>query len=222
MIARLEGELVAVAGGRALVRCGPLTYEVLIPACDEPALAAQIGTTARFQTFHYLESHGQGSSFTPRLIGFTDARDRAFFELFTTVKGMGNRKALRAIALPVPVIAEAIATKDLVLLKSLPEVGRRTAETIVAELHGKVDRFIEFKPVAPARAGGPAGAADAIGSPPGAGGRRVEVEDAVAMLVQLGESSPEARLLIERIVRVDPGLATAGELVSAALRQRGS
>lgn len=53
---------------------------------------------------------GEGS--LPRLIGFEAARDRQFFELFTTVKGIGNRKALKAMAIEPAAIAALIVAKD--------------------------------------------------------------------------------------------------------------
>ena len=69
VIAAIEGELVSVGGQSALIRSGAVTYEVLIPAADAPALAGVIGSNVNFITLHYLESQGQGSSFWPRLIG---------------------------------------------------------------------------------------------------------------------------------------------------------
>ena len=39
-------------------------------------------------------------------------------------------------------IAAAIADRDVSMLQTLPEVGKRTAETIVATLYGKVDAFV--------------------------------------------------------------------------------
>ena len=77
--------------------------------------------------------------------------------------------------MPFGTIAAAIAEKDIDLLKSLPEIGKRTAETIVAELHGKVDRFVELKPL-------PADRWERS-----ANGRVSLVNDAVAVLTQLGE-----------------------------------
>ena len=206
MISRIEGQLVSVVGGRAQVRCDAVTYELLIPAVDQQRLVGMADRTINFFTLHYLEGQGQGSSFIPRLIGFATEDDRAFFELFTTVKGMGNRKALRAMTLPIGVIAEAIAKKDVDFLTSLPEVGKRTAETIVAELHGKVDRIVELKP---GRTGGP----DGVGSPRGG-----LVRDAVAMLTQLGEPNVHARQLVERALHDDPTIDAAGDLVAAAYR----
>jgi Holliday junction DNA helicase RuvA len=142
----------------------------------------------------------------PRLIGFDTEEDRSFFELFTTVKGIGNRKALRALSLPFETIAGAIASRDVDTLKSLPEIGKRTAETIVAELHGKVDRFIEMKP------------AFEDGAPREHDPRTALVRDAVAMLAQLGEPAARARQLIDRALRGDASIASPEDLVAAAYR----
>lgn len=206
MITRIDGELEQVESGRARLRCGHIAYEVLVPVADEQRLALRCGEPITLHTLHYLEAQGQGSSFIPRLVGFSSEADRAFFELFTTVKGMGNRKALRAIALPVGAIAEAIASRDVDVLKSLPEIGKRTAETIVAELHGKVDRFFELKPVTGA-------AVD-----PAAGPRAALAHDAVGVLTQLGEAPLQARLLVERALDADPTIDAADTLVAAAFR----
>ena len=39
-------------------------------------------------------------------------------------------------------VAEAIAARDHGMLQTLPEIGKRTAETICVELKGKVDPFV--------------------------------------------------------------------------------
>jgi len=209
MISRLEGRLVALDGGLAHVSCGPLTYALFVPAADQQRLVSMIDEPVTFSTLHYMEAQGQGSSFIPRLIGFANEEDRSFFELFTTVKGMGNRKALRALALPFRAVAEAIVERDVDLLRSLPEIGKRTAETIVAELDGKVDRFIEIKPPG-------AAASDAVD----AGPRAELARDAIAMLTQLGEPRLNARRLVERVLEVDPTIDSPESVVAAAFRLR--
>ena len=218
MITHLFGTLVAIEDGAAHVRAGDLTYEVLVPAADSMALAARIGQPVSFHTLHYLEGQGQGASFWPRLIGFQAPADRAFFELFTTVKGIGNRKALRALQLPFGQVAEAIAARDHALLQSLPEIGKRTAETICVELKGKVDPFVRGigAPIAgaagkPAAARGPITAESKL---------MAAARDAVEVLVQLGHSKPAARDMIERVLgREDlPADATPEALVEHALR----
>jgi Holliday junction DNA helicase RuvA len=205
MINRIEGELEAVTDdGRALLVCDHLTYELFIPGADQQRLATMLGQRVKFHTLHYLENRDQGAAYMPRLIGFSSPEDRSFFELFTTVKGIGNRKALRALQLPFAAIASAISHRDLDLLKSLPEIGKRTAETIIAELHGKVDRFVELKPI------GTSAAADDC--------RFAFVNDAVGVLVQLGENRVQARQLVDRALAADAALSKAEDLVAAAFR----
>ena len=213
MIASIEGELLSAEEGTALLQVGALTYEILVPAADLAALAGQRGATVRFVTLHYLEGQGQGSSFWPRLIGFRSAEDRDFFELFTTVKGIGVRRALRALQRPFAEVATAIARRDEKALTALPEVGKKMAESIVVELKDKVARF-----TASASGGMPmvAGGGVATVSLAGAAG------DAVIVLVQLGEPRPLAERLVERALQVEGGKAEAQVLVAAALRMRGS
>lgn len=205
MITQLTGKLLAVVDGAAHVEAGAIVYEVLVPAADAMALATALGSTVRFHTLHYLEGQGQGSSFWPRLIGFQSVQDRDFFELFTTVKGIGNRKALRALQLPFAQVADAVAARDLALLQSLPEIGRRTAETICVELKGKVDRFAQPE----------AGRAQVESKPAGSAAL---ARSAVEVLVQLGHTRQAARELVERaLARASSPPATAEELVTAAL-----
>ncbi|MFM1936074.1 MAG: putative Holliday junction ATP-dependent helicase RuvA [Planctomycetota bacterium] len=217
MITHLTGTLTAIDDGAAHVRSGDLTYEVLVPAADAMALAARIGQPASFHTLHYLEAQGQGSSFWPRLIGFQSTADRAFFELFTTVKGIGTRKALRALQLPFGQVAEAIASRDHALLQSLPEIGKRTAETICVELKGKVDPFVRG---IGAPGPGPNGKATARGPVTAEAKLMAAARDAVEVLVQLGHAKPAARDLVERaIAREDLSAdATPEAIVERALR----
>ena len=204
MISRIEGELIEVEDGRAHVRCGGLVYEVMIPAADRSRMSMAVGGSVTLHTLHIMEGIGQGTSFRPRLIGFGSQSDRAFFELFTTVKGIGARKALRVLELPVGRIALAVADGDVALLKSLPEVGKRTAETIIIELKDKVAPFAD----------------------PGSGstgGEAVEAiadfaQEAIAVLLQLGEPRIRAEELVDRATRADPEIDTADGLVTAALR----
>lgn len=205
MISRIEGELVSVGERFIELSCGSITYELLVPAIDLHSLTESIGKQITFHTRYYLEGQAQGSSFVPRLIGFGSPQQRAFFELLTTVRGMGSRKALRAMKLHHSTIASAIATKDIDLLVSLPEIGKRTGETIVAQLNGKVEQFLEFKPESSDEL------ADSIADPQRAG----VIKDALAALVQLGEPKPHARQLIENALASNPGLDSADELVAA-------
>ncbi|HRQ73900.1 MAG TPA: helix-hairpin-helix domain-containing protein, partial [Phycisphaerales bacterium] len=144
MITRIAGTLVSVdaRGGVVQPEGTGLAYEVLLPAYLADRLAAEVGRRVILHTLEYLEAQGQGTSFVPRLIGFESRDDRRFFEVFTTVKGMGNKRALRALAVPPGEVAAMVVSKDAKGLQRLPEIGKRVAETVIVELSGKLDGFV--------------------------------------------------------------------------------
>lgn len=205
--------------GRAEVVIGPgldgagggwsIAYEVMVPGVVADRLGAQLGGTVTLHTVELLEGQGQGVTLTPRLIGFGTPEERSFFVLFTTVKGLGSRKALRALRAPVERVARAIAERDTVFLKTLPEIGARLADTIVAELHGKVDGYVGSE----ATGDEPGGAASAALSGEAA-------EQAVAALVQLGEPRSHAESLVRRALASSPGLDSADGILAAAFSVR--
>jgi len=161
MIARLTGQLENVGSTTLQVRLGGLTYELLVSPYTAGRLGNSIGKEVTLETLHYLEGQSGGSTLYPRLAGFLTETDRDFFELFTTCNGVGNKTALAAMVISIDQIAAAIAERDVAMLQSLPKIGRRTAETLIATLSGKVDRFLEAPtsagsaPSAPAEPGEP-------------------------------------------------------------------
>lgn len=204
MITRIRGELVELTERSALLLVEAITYELFVPAANVPELLSKIGQPIEFYTLHYLEGQSQGSSFLPRLIGFSSERDRAFFELFTTVKGIGNRKALRALVRPFAETATAIANRDAKALTEMPEIGKRSAETIIAELHGKVDVFV-----------GEIASTIEVTMPPFS-------EDAILMLVQLGETKRDAKRLVQLAFDTNPEIKTADQLVQTSFQLKGN
>jgi Holliday junction DNA helicase RuvA len=192
---------------------GGLTYEVLLPVYAAARLQGSMGQPVTLYTVYFIESLNQGASLVPRLAGFLEPEDRAFFELFTTCKGIGNRKALRAMSIQTSRIANAIADRDVAMLQSLPEIGRRTAETIVATLQDRVDAFVSGAAFG-AREGGRKGVAAAAGPEGGSLAR-----EALEVLMQLGENRVQAVMWIDQALRDEasrPG--TAEEIVARVYR----
>lgn len=188
MIARITGRLEEMAEASALLDCGAgLWYEVLVPAWDVERLTRRVGQDVVLHTIHIVEGDPSRGAVIPRLIGFSAETDRAFFQTFTKVKGIGVRKALRALVRPVSEVAAAIEKKDATFLTALPEIGKRTAEQIIAELHGKVGDYA-----------GDIAAESETQPMPEAGA------EAVSVLVQLGERRADALALVERVLAVAP------------------
>jgi Holliday junction DNA helicase RuvA len=181
MISAITGELRRVEEGRVHLACGAMIFEILVPASDIPQLQGSVGEQITVQTIFDLEGDATRGGLTPRLIGFLRPEDKRFFQLFITVKGIGPKRALRALVQPIGQIAEAIESKNTRFLIGLPEIGKRTAEQIVAELAGKVTEF-----AMPGEARQRA-ASHTIG----------ELE-AIDAAVQLGIARPEAQRLLDR------------------------
>src|SRR4030095_11255359 len=125
MISALTGELRRVEEDRIHVQCGPMLYELLVPASDITELQVNLGESMTFPTLFYLEGDASGGGLEPNLIGFLRPDDRRFFEKFTTVKGIGPRTALKALTAPVGQIALAIESKDARALTQLKGIGKR-------------------------------------------------------------------------------------------------
>ncbi len=198
MIARIAGRLEEITTSSVLLDTGGgLWYEVLIPVCDIDRLSAKLGSDIILHTIHHIEGDPSRGQVTPRLVGFLSEADREFFKAFTKVKGIGVRKALRALARPAAEIAAAIENKDDKFLVSLPEIGKRTAEQIIAELHGKLAEFAgDLSTGTSAKTQLPEPALEAISA-----------------LVQLGEKHPDASALVERVIAVAPELQSPEEII---------
>jgi holliday junction DNA helicase RuvA len=211
MITRIAGVLESVEGLEAVVRQGSaeagLAYQVLIPTYETERLRARIGKPVVLHTVHYLESQGQGASYIPRLVGFSAAADRRFFELLVAnVEGFGPRKALRALAQEPAQIARAILGADAAWLSKLPEIGKKTAEKVILELKSKVAPFLtadEVRGLDTAAAGEPAPS--------------TPMEEAMAALMALGETRADAERKVRLAVGRDRGLKTTDAILAAAV-----
>jgi Holliday junction DNA helicase RuvA len=203
MIVRMRGQLSELTEASVILDRDGISYEVLVPGYAVPELAACRGQSITLHTIEYLEGSSAGGNLTPRLIGFLHPEDREFFETFLTVKGVGVRKGLRALAAPVARIAADIENGDAVALARLPGIGRRMADQIVAELRGKV------KDHAFAPAGSPAAAI---------AGYSPEQRDAIEVLVAWGDSRADAQRWIARAAQLHSDLSSPEAWVKAAYR----
>lgn len=202
VIAGIEGQLVQLGEETALVKVGAVTYEVMLPGYCIAALSGQIGATISLCTMEYYEGSLGGGNLIPRLVGFLSPLEREFFSEFTSVKGLGIRKGLRALSLPIADVAAAVETGDEKRLMTLSGIGRKMAQTIVSELKGKLQGF-------------------AFGiHPPGTPQTHLKPfqTEALEILIAWGEKRNEAMDLIEQASRKHPEVQTAEELVPIVYR----
>jgi Holliday junction DNA helicase RuvA len=202
MIARIEGQLVKLDSDSALVQVGAIGYEVMLPSYCVTELSGKVGTDITLCTMEYYEGTLGGGNLIPRMVGFLNAGERDFFTKFISVKGMGIKKGLRSLSIPIATIAAAIENGDDKTLISLPAVGKRMAQQIIAELKGKLQTF--------AAGAEPARPAELRLQPFQA--------EALEILIAWGEKRTDAVELIELACRKHPDIESAEELVPLVYR----
>ncbi len=207
MISKLCGKIEHVSDEMITLELNGIFYEILIPSgLAEPLRHhARGGEPVTLHTYYYIESSANAANMHPRLVGFTVPADREFFKVFTTVSGIGVRKALRCLTLPVRDLARAIEEKDIAVLKQLPGIGPRMAEKIVAELAGKTARF----------------ALSRNDRPLVAATKDVDFLDEVYdVLTQLQYRPAEIDTLIKKALKTNPDIKTTEEMVTTIFAQQ--
>ncbi len=202
MIAGIEGKLVTLDEETALVQVGAVTYEIMLPGYCVSALSGLIGSNISLCTMEYYEGSLGGGNLVPRMVGFLSPAEREFFNTFISVKGLGIRKGLRALSIPIADIAAAVEAGDEKMLMTLPSIGKRMAQQVIAELKGKLQGF-------------------AIGAEPARAAQtrfKPYQAEALEILVAWGEKRNEAMELIELAERKHPDVQTAEALVPLVYR----
>ena len=203
MIAQIAGKLVSLEEDKALVQVGPVCYEVMLPGYAVNSLSGSIGADITLSTMEYFEGSPGGGNLIPRMVGFLTAAEKAFFGRYTSVKGMGIKKGLKALSMPIGRIADAIENGDEKFLASLPGIGKRMAQVVIAELKGKLSAY-------------------AFGEPAAREAGRMQFStfqtEALEILIAWGEKRNEAMELVELACRKHPDIRTAEELIPLIYR----
>ena len=186
MIAFVEGRVATIGTDSAVLEAGGVGYRIF---CGPGTLSGlKEGTTVRLFTHHLVREDLQA------LYGFKTGEELGFFELLTTVSGVGPKVAMAIVSSrPVTDLQLAIFQGDEGVLTAVSGVGKKLAARIVLELKEKVH--------AAGIAVGPGASTDS---------------DVVAALESLGYSASEARRAAGSVA------ATDGELdarIKAALQE---
>src|SRR5512136_2559607 len=141
MIRYIEGRLLKKEEDRIVVLANGVGYEILLPAIVRQTFvskrAGEDGDIVKlFIYYHQTERQPK-----PMLIGFNFEPEKEFFVKFITVEDIGPPTAVKALILPIPRIARAIEERDSKTLEHMKGVGKRTADKMIATLHGKVGKF---------------------------------------------------------------------------------
>lgn len=202
MIVQIEGKLISMDESTCWMQVGAVCYELMLPGYAVNRLSGQIGSQISLCTMEYYEGTLGGGNLIPRMVGFLSKSERDFFAVYTSVKGMGIKKGLKSLAMPIERIAGAIESGDEKLLATLPGIGKKMAQMMVAELKGKLVSF----------------AAGVVSSGKAGAGFTTFQTEALEILIAWGEKRNEAMELIELACRRHPEIETAEQLVPLVYR----
>lgn len=200
MIGKLKGRIdtvgedfiiLDVQGVGYLVHCSARTLRQL----------GQVGEAASLA----IETHMREDSI--RLYGFLSDAERDWFRLLQTVQGVGARVALALLGAMSPAeLAAAIAGQDKAQIAKAQGIGPRLATRLIAELKDKAP--------ASATLGARQAGAGVDTQTESAG-----VQDAMAALLTLGYSRPQAAQAIAASQTTLGSAADAATLIRHALKQ---
>jgi holliday junction DNA helicase RuvA len=129
MIALLNGTLVEITNGEAIVDVNGVGYAVRVPA----TYLAKNGAHVKL----YVDTIVREDSIT--LYGFETTSDRECFKLLYSVSGVGPKTALSVISFySVTDLRRIMINRDVTLLSKVPGIGKKTAERMVVELKDKM------------------------------------------------------------------------------------
>ena len=134
MIAAIEGTLDLRGDNWAIIKVGGVGLQVHMPASTLSQLGA-VGERVQLYTHFHLKEDNIA------LYGFTSKQELDLFKMLISVDGVGPKAALTILsALNPEQLALAIASSNIDMLIQLPGVGKKTAQRLVLELKGKLDK----------------------------------------------------------------------------------
>ena len=197
MIGYLKGKVKDLTPEYALLEVNGVGYEVV---CSGAAFSRLSGVRAGEdgEVYTYLQVKEDGVA----LFGFVDLREKELFLKLTSVQGVGAKLAIAVLSSMRPEeVSEAIAAADAKRLSAVKGLGKKTADRIILELHGKIsaDELLgESKGAIPVKA------------------VSGEDDDAVAALMGLGFTRQESARAVERARAA--GAKTVEDVLALALR----
>ena len=131
MIAYLKGKVLTLTAETAILEVNGVGYEIY---CSGGAFRKLvIGEIAELYTYLQVKEDGV------TLFGFASTREKELFLKIVSVSGVGPKLGISVLTgLSADELTQAIATADVKRLSSAKGVGKKVAEKIVLELHGKI------------------------------------------------------------------------------------
>ncbi len=131
MISYIRGKVLEVTAETAIVDVGGIGYE---PYCSGGAFR-KITVGQQVELYTYLQVKEDGIT----LFAFGNSQEKQLFLKLTSVSGVGPKMGISILTgMTAEEVVEAIAAADVKRLSAVKGMGKKTAEKIILELHGKI------------------------------------------------------------------------------------
>lgn len=199
MIAYLRGRVIEIGAETLVLEVGGVGYELYC--------SAQVFSKARFgaEMEIYVSMHVKEDGIT--LFGFDSPKEKQLFARLTSVSGVGPKSAMGIFtSMTADEAAEAIMLADVKKLSKAKGMGKKTAEKIILELHGKISAAEVMSK-----------SGDFSVAMPGGGEKLSETdEEAVSALQNLGFTRNESLQAVKRAK--ESGAADLEDIIRRALQ----
>ena len=131
MIAYLRGKVLTTTAETVILDVNGVGYEIY---CSGGAFRkVAVGQVAELHTYLQVKEDGM------TLFGFDSVKEKEIFLKLISVSGVGPKMGIGVLtSLSADEFAQVIATADVKRLSTVKGLGKKTAEKIVLELHGKI------------------------------------------------------------------------------------
>lgn len=200
MIAYLKGRVLTITSETAIVEVGGVGYELY---CSGGAFR-KITVGEIVELYTYLQVKEDGIT----LFGFANPKEKELFLKVISVSGVGPKMGIAILTgLSADEFTQAIATADVKRLSAVKGLGKKTAEKIVLELHGKISAAEVMS-----------ASADLISAAIESGTQSVSAQDeeAISALMGLGFTKNESANAVKRAH--EQGATTTEEIIRKALQ----
>ena len=131
MISYLKGRILTTTSETAIIEVNGVGYEAYLSGGAFRKI--NVGEVAELYTHLQVKEDGI------TLFGFASPQEKELFLKLITVSGVGPKMGISILAsLSADEFAQAVATADVKRLSAVKGLGKKTAEKIVLELHGKI------------------------------------------------------------------------------------
>ncbi len=200
MIAYLRGRVLTTTSETAILDVNGVGYEAY---CSGSAFRKlTIGEVGELYTYLQVKEDGV------TLFGFAEPKEKELFLKLIGVSGVGPKMGIAILAaLAAEEFATAVATADVKRLSAVKGLGKKTAEKIVLELHGKISA---------AEILDASGETASLPATPTAQKTSPEEEESIAALMGLGFTRAESAQAVKKAR--DLGARTVEETIMKALQ----